>query len=167
MVNKMNKKRIPKLIIVADDIESDSMWSLRQEEQSCTCQDCGGMIFYIRKVWGVVAEDLDIGIMGWRGKRHYSLNELGINIYCAECGSSSEYYHSFSYDKDLVVCEHKDLDGEEMAEINYCLRQFNEKGDFKSSFNSSEVRLLKEKLLEYEKKHPFKIDKIKKKGGKK
>ena len=158
----MNKKRIPKLIIVADEIKSDSGWGLKQEEQMFTCQDCGGMIFYVKKILGVVAEELDIGIMGWRCDRNYSIREIGIDVYCAECGSCLEYYHSFSYDKESVVCEYKDIEGEEICEIEYCLRQFNEKGDFKSSFKSGESRLLKEKLLNYEKKHPVKVKKVRK-----
>ena len=169
----MNKRRIPKLIIVADEIEGNR-WGLKQEEQMFTCQDCGSMIFYVKKILGVVAEELDYAIMGWRSNRHYSIREIGIEIYCAECGTSSEYYNHFSYDKDSIICEHKDIDGEEIAEIEYCLRQFNEKGDFKPSYNFNEARILKEKLFSYEKKHPLKVDslkkktkKVKKKGGKK
>ena len=162
----MNKRRIPKLIIVADEIKGNT-WSLKQEEQMYTCQDCGSMIFYVKKILGVVVEELDIGIMGWRSNRHYSIREIGLNTYCAECGTFSDCYHTFLYDKGSVICEYEDIGGEGVAEIAYCLRQFNEKGDFKSSFNFGETKVLKEKLLEYEKKHPLKINKIKNKEGKK
>lgn len=152
----MNKKRIPKLIITADQIEEG--WGLRQEEQMTTCQSCGGMIFYVKKILGVIAEEMDFGVIGWRSKRNYRFTEIGLDIFCAECGDHHEYYHSFQYDKDAVVCEYTDLDGEEQGAIELCLRQFNEKGDFTPLYKTGEVTLLKDKLKAYELKHPIKLN---------
>jgi len=153
----MNKERIPKLIIKPDEIEMN--WNLKQEEQMFTCQSCGSMIFYVKKILGVIAEETDYQIYGWRGKRNYRIIEIGIDIFCSECGEHNEWYHTFRYDKDQVVCEYDDIGGEETGEIEFCLRQFNEKGKFTPLFKTGEARLLKEKLLEYEKKHPIKINK--------
>ena len=160
----MDKNRIPKLIITADQIESN--WGLRQEEQITTCQYCGGMIFYVEKILGVTAEENDYKIMGWRSKRNYSLTEIGLDIFCAECGKHSEGYHTFQYDKDAVVCAYDDIDGEEKEAIDFCLRQFNEKGDFTPPYHTAELKVLKKKLMDYEKKHPIKKEKAKKKKGK-
>jgi len=154
----MNKIRIPKLIIRADQIESN--WGLRQEEQITTCQYCGGMIFYVKKILGVVAEE-GCQILGWRSERNYQIREIGLTIFCAECGAHSENYHTFQYSKDAVVCTYEDIDGEEKEAIDFCLRQFNEKGDFIPPINTIELKLLKEKLKNYEKKHPLKLKKKK------
>ena len=159
-MNAKMKDRIPKLIIKAEEIEAN--WNLKQEEQMFTCQSCGSMIFYIKKILGVVAEESLFQIVGWRGKRNYQIREVGINLFCAECGKTNEYYHTFQYDKDAVVCNYDDIDGEEVNEIEFCLRQFNEKGKFTPLFKTGEAKLLKEKLEEYEKKHPIKLNKKKK-----
>ena len=159
----MNKKRIPELVIIPDQING-STWGLKLEENMFTCQDCGSMLVYVKKMLGVVAQDLDYGIVGWRSMRDYRVSEIGINLYCAKCGESIELFHKFVWHKDQVVCEYDDLEGEEMVDIEYCLRQYNEKGKFTPRYNNYEAKVLREKLAEYEKKHPIKLNK---KGGKK
>ena len=161
----MNKKRIPELVIIPDQIKGSTFWGLKLEENMFTCQDCGSMIVYVQKILGVTANDLDYSIVGWRSMRDYRISEIGINLYCAKCGESIELYHNFCWQKDQVVCEYDALEGEEMVDIEYCLRQFNEKGDFVPRFKTGETKLLKEKLVEYEKKHPLK--KLNKSGGSK
>lgn len=162
----MNKKRIPELVILPSEI-SGGTWGLKLEENMFTCTDCSSMIFYVKKIYGVIAENLEYSIIGWRSERHYQITEIGINLYCAKCGESREVFHNFCWDKDQVVCEYDDLDGEEMIDIEYCLRQFNERGDFTPRFKTGEAKLLKEKLIEYEKKHPVKLKKLNKSGGRK
>ena len=43
-----------------------------------------------------------------------------------------------------------------IVEIEHCLQQFNQKADFTSLYKYHGFTRLKEKLLEYEKKHPIK-----------
>jgi len=156
-----NKQRIPKLIVRADQIEGSGCFGLTHEEEMYKCYDCGGMIFYVKKILGIVAEESDFQIMGYRSKRRYSICPIGFNIYCSECSCFREDFSSFQYDKDAVVCSYDDIDGEEIAEIEFCLRQFNEKGNFTPLFATGESRVLKEKLMEYEKEHPIKVEKKK------
>jgi len=162
----MFKKRIPKSVIRVDEIESKEIFGLNLNENTVACDCCGSYLCYIKTNLGVVAEDDDYGIIGNRGNRTYNVREIGLTIYCAECGEYIESYSSFSYDRDKVVCTWDELGDSEKAEIDYCLSQWDQKGDFKPQWKCSEVNVLKEKLKEYEKKHPIKNENKKNKRRK-
>ncbi len=46
-----------------------------------------------------------------------------------------------------------ELGDAEMPEVEYCLNQFDQKKDFKPQYKWAELKELKEKLIEYEKKY--------------
>ena len=155
----MNEKnRIPKLVLTTGQIDSRGRFmDLSMSDTLISCYECNGNIFYIEKVFGVVVEEYDYGIMGNRSNRQYRLTEVGLVLHCAECGDTREHYDKWFYPEDKQVLSWFDLEDEspEYMEIDYCLRQFNQKGDFTPLYKCSEVNVLKEKLLEYEKKHPL------------
>lgn len=170
------QERIPKLVIKPGEIEDSSHWALSLNDNTTTCGGCGSHLFYIKQELGVVAEENDFGIWGNRSNktnRTYCVREIGLTLYCAECGEYEETYHNFCYDKDTMVCTWDELSAVEKVEIEYCLYQWNQKGDFKPQWKCVEANYLKKKLKEYEKKHPLKLEKrrVKKKkkvkGGKK
>ena len=148
----MNKKRIIKSIILPSELEK-AKWSYTLDEDIHKCDDCGSMIFYIKKRMGVVLEDHGIQIVNNLDTSYYSLREIGLVLYCAECGGYHEDYFTFQYDKDNVVCDMEDLDYSEMNEVQYFLGQWNQKKDYTSLYKTPETNLLKEKLMEFEKKH--------------
>ena len=169
------QERMPKLVIKPDEIDGPDAFGLNLNDNTVTCLDCGSHLFYIKEDLGVVAEESDYGIWGNRpnkNNRTYRVREVGLSIFCAECGAFNEIYHSFCYDKDTIVCSWDELGGAEKVEVEYCLNQFNQKGDFTPQWKTAETNVLKEKLIEYEQKHPIKLEKkkVKKKkvkGGKK
>lgn len=148
------KDRIPKLVILPGEISDNTGFALNLNEDTVTCNDCGSHLFYIKIEWGVVVEEHDYGILGNRSKRIYALREVGFALYCAECGQFEESYWKWFYPEDKVICTWDEINGAEKSEIEYCLRQFDQKGDFTPQYKCAEVNLLKEKLKEYEKKHP-------------
>jgi len=162
--------RIPKLVIKPDEIDDNNHWALNLNENTTTCNDCGSHLFYIKEELGVVAEENDYMVINNRSEKTYDVRVIGLTLYCAECGAVGELYYNFCYDEDKVVCSWDELGGSEKIEIGYCLNQWNQKGDFKPQWKCGEVVYLKEKLKEYEKKHPLKLDKprkVKKKSVKK
>ena len=169
------QERMPKLVIKPDEIDGPDAFGLNLNDNTVTCLDCGSHLFYIKEDLGVVAEESDYGIWGNRpnkNNRTYRVREVGLSIFCAECGAFNEIYHSFCYDKDTIVCSWDELGGAEKVEVEYCLHQWDQKGDFTPQWKSTETNVLKEKLIEYEQKHPIKLEKkkVKKKkvkGGKK
>ena len=134
-----------KSVIIADEIKNYSAGNLDNYQ----CYDCGGMIFYISKIMGVVHEVLDYGIVGYKDKNRFSLREYGWNIHCAECGNSREITF---YEKDNLVCDFDDLDNADKEEIDYCLAQYNQKKSYIPRYNSMSVQILLKKLKEYDKK---------------
>ena len=157
------KKQIHELVILPSEIKDNNSWGLNLNNNTTTCGDCGSHLFYIKEELGVVAEEHDMMIMNNRGHRMYNIRPIGLVLYCAKCSSFSEVYHSFCYDKDTIVCSWDELGGAEKIEIEYCLDQWDQKGDFKPQYKCSEVIYLKEKLKEYEKKHPLKLENKRKK----
>lgn len=161
------KNMMHKLVINPDDIQTDSgCWGLDLKEKGMWCPDCGSHLLYGTIEWGVVAEELDYGIMGYYDKRQYDLREIGFVFHCAECGCFIESYDKWLYPEDNLVMKYEDidmLDGVERMEVDHCLRQFNQKKDFTALYKYSGLIKLKEKLLEYEKKHPLKKKESKKK----
>jgi len=154
-----SKEMIHKLVINPVDIENDNYWGLDLKEKGLWCPDCGSHLMYGEIEWGVVAEILDYGIMGYHDNRQYTLREIGIHFHCAECGCFIETFSKWFYPEDKLVITYTDidmLDGVEKVEIEHCLQQFNQKKDFTPLYKYNGLTTLKEKLLEYEKKFPIK-----------
>ena len=161
---KDNPEQIKKLVIKPSEIEDNNSWRLILGKNLHSCGDCNSNLTYIKIEWGVVAEDDTYQVMGNRSKRMYISREIGLTVYCAECGCFDEYYSKWFYPEDKLIMRFEDIEEAEMLEVDYCLNQFNQKGDFKPQYSFSELGELKKKLLEYEKKHKLKR---KTKNGKK
>jgi len=159
----MNKERIHKLVIKPCDIDnSKGCFQINTNNNLLLCDDCKSPLFYIKINWGVVIEDNFYGIMYNKNNRVYCLREIGFVVYCAECSSYKEDYGKYFYPEDKIILSHFDLeelDDDERAEIHICLNQFNQKGDFTSRYKSGVFVDLKNKLIEYEKKHKIKENK--------
>lgn len=164
----MNKERIPKLVIKPCDIqERKGSFQICSNENLVMCYDCKSPLFYTKIDWGVVAEDNEYGIINNKSNRVYSLREIGLVLYCAECGSFLEHYGKYFYPENNVVFwdfDFDEIDSDERAEIECCLNQFNQKGTFEARYKSNIFVELKAKLLEYEKAHPVTNGKEKEKG---
>lgn len=154
-------ERINKSVLTADSIECRRGWSLAQKDNPVMCLYCKSPLFYIEIVWGIVEEERwsDIKVLGKEREPQYRLQEIGLNLYCAECGHYNESYYKYFYPQDKVVCSWNDeeLDYAEIEEITYCLEQFNRKGDFTPRYHNHEMEYLKRKLKDYEEKRNKKI----------
>ena len=158
-------ERINKLVLTADSIEC-KRWSLAQKDNPVLCSYCKSPLFYIGIEWGIVEErELHgIKVLGKEREPQYNIREVGLILYCAECGHFHENYSKYFYPEDKLVCSWSDdeLGLAEIEEIKHCLEQFNRNGDFKPNYKSTEMDYLKRKLLEYEKKYFPKNRKIRK-----
>ncbi len=153
----MNKERIVKAVIKADQIKDKCGWDLSSNENLVVCHSCMSALFYIKINYGVVAEDNDWLVMGNRSSRTFALREIGFNVYCAECGDFIEDYSKYFYPEDkLVFYDLDELYDDDRAELLVCLNQFNQKRDFTARYKNVLFDNLKKKLNEYEKKHPEK-----------
>lgn len=148
----MNKKRIIKSIILPDEVGGNGKWYPNNEDRY-SCYDCGSLLFYLHKIMAVVQEDSIFQIVGHKDKTHYSLREAGFNIFCAECGTSRDMHW---YDKDNMVVEFDDLDYADVEEVEYCLAQYNQNKTYTPRYKTNTVKILKEKLEEYEKEKKLK-----------
>lgn len=151
-------ERINKSVLTADSIETGRGWSLAQKDSPVLCFYCKSPLFYVGITWGVTEEKELLGnikILGKEREPQYSLREIGLNLYCAECGHFHNDYSKYFYPKDKIVCSWSDeeLDLAEIEEIKYCLEQFNRKGDFTPLYPNKEMGYLKKKLKEYEEKY--------------
>ena len=162
---KDNPKQIRKLVINPDEIEDDNSWRMSLNDILHSCQFCNSNLCYIKMNWGIVAEDSEYGVMGNKSNRIYRLIEVGLVIYCAECGEGYEHFGKWFYPEDKLVMIFDEIGDAEKIEVEYCLNQFDQKGDFKPQYNCTELNGLKEKLIEYEKKYPVK-ESENSKGGK-
>lgn len=158
---KDNPKQIKKLVISPDEFNDKNHWTLNANENLVSCYACNSNLSYVVIEWGIVAEDNDYSVWGDRSNRTYELREIGLNVYCAECGEFNDDYSKYFYPEDRLVMTFDELEDVEINEIKHCLLQFNQKGNFKPLWKNSKLNLLKEELLEYEKKHPIKVDKKK------
>jgi len=152
---KDNPEQIRKLVIKPDEIKDENSWSMSLNKNLHSCQDCNSNLTYIKINWGVVAEDNNYSVLGDRSTRTYSLREIGLTIYCAECGCFHENYAKWFYPEDKLIMRFDELEEVEMPEVEYCLNQFDQKGDFKPQYKWFELNELKRKLIEYEKKFPI------------
>lgn len=151
-------ERINKSVLTVDSIEDGRGWSLAQKENPVLCFYCKSPLFYVNMVWGVVEEEKlfeNMKVLGKEREPQYWLREIGLNLYCAECGHFHDDYYKHFYPKDKLVCcwNDEELDFAEIEEIKHCLEQFNRKGDFNPNYDSKEMIYLKNKLKEYEKKY--------------
>ena len=156
---KDNLKQIKKLVISPDEFDDENNFSLSLHDNLVSCRSCGSNLSYVKIRWGIIAEDNWFEILGDRGNRRYELREIGLDVYCAECGDFNEFYSKWFYPEDKLIIGFDELEDVEMHEIKHCLNQFNQKGNFKPLWKNYKVDLLKEKLIEYEKKHPIKVEK--------
>jgi DNA-directed RNA polymerase subunit RPC12/RpoP len=151
----MNKKRFPKLVIVPSELSQESFYN----KDFIKCPYCNSNLIYVRIDEGIIKEENWYGVMGNKSNRTYRVQEVGFSFYCAECGDFIEHYAKFFHDDEIVHEFEKDLDEDERAEIEYCLSQFNQKRDFVPQYKFPELNIIKEKLLEFEKKYPEKEEK--------
>ncbi|MEK6951836.1 MAG: hypothetical protein AABX29_02370 [Nanoarchaeota archaeon] len=158
-------ERINKSVLTADSIESKRGWSLAQKDGIVLCYYCKSPLFYFLKELGIVEESnlWDIKVIHKEREPQYILREVGLLLYCAECGNFHDDYSKYFYPKDKLVCGWSDeeLDIAEIEEIMYCLEQWNQKGDFTPRFKNSQMNYLKKKLKEYEEKYYGKKLKVK------
>jgi len=159
---KDNPEQIKKLVIKPSEISDNNSWDLSLNKNLFSCMDCNSNLAYIKIEWGVVEETHWYGIMGNEDNRTYALREIGLTIYCAECGCFHEHYSKWFYPEDKMIMRFDELEDAEMPEVEYCLMQFDQKKDFKPQYKFSKLDELKEKLLAYEKKYPLKVEKKKK-----
>ncbi len=156
-------ERINKSVLTADSIETRKGWSLAQKDNPVLCEYCKSPLFYVGIDWGIVEESSlfnDIKVIGKERNFQYYLREVGLILYCAECGNFNNHYSKYFYPEDKLVCSWNDeeLDIAEIEEIKHCLEQFNRKGDFIPNYQSPEISFLKKKLVEYEEKNSCKND---------
>lgn len=159
---KTKEERMPKLVIKPEFINTSWGYGLEDNVNLMICPFCLSPLHYIKINWGVVAENGFIQVMHNRSERCYQLREIGLSVYCAECGEFIECYSKWFYPEDRMITNFYDLDElgmDERAEIQNCLSQFNQKGDFVSRYKSNVFDNLKEELKKYEKKHPIKNSK--------
>jgi len=142
----MNKKRIIKTVIRPDEIDT-KMFGLALHDDRQFCGDCGSLLFYIKKMIGVVKEENDIQVWGNKDKTTYRLTDIGFEVYCAECGEMEEIY--FQYQKD-IVCNFDELDNAEKEEVDYWLAQYNQKKDYVPRYKTANTNILKRKIEEHE-----------------
>lgn len=148
-------KRIIKNVIMPVSIETRNGWSLSQKDNIFLCYQCKSPLMYIRQEHGVVEEEPHFPVENNRRKDYYMLRVVGLAIHCAECGAFQNDFSKWFYPEDKQVCswDEEELDMAEREEIEYCLIQFNQNGDFEPRFKSGELAYLKKKLEEYEKKN--------------
>ena len=163
----MNKARMIKAVIIPQEIKVSGGFGLARNSNIIKCDSCLSPLAYARIEWGVVAQEYDYGIIGNRSNRQYNLTEVGLILYCAECGDFINDYHKSFYPEDKLVLfdigMFDEIDDDERAEVECCLNQWNQKGNFTSRYNNPLFKELKEKLIEYEKKYPIKQEEKKKK----
>lgn len=155
------KKGLIKYVVAVDSIETRGGWTLAQKENVARCPNCGGNIFYVRKEHGVVDESDDHeDLFREKDMRCYHLRQIGLALYCAECGEMEDFYDKFFHPTDKVVCswDDEELEYGEMEEVNFALLQFNKTGKMKLGYSDSNIKYLQRKLEEYEKEHPKKIN---------
>ena len=158
---KDKQRKTEKLVIVPSDIDYNN-FSLPTNENLQCCLDCNSNLHYIVLKYGVVVEEYDYGVMHNRSNRIYTLRPVGIDIFCAECGCFNEFYTKWFYPEDKLVIlfdELVEIDAVEKAEVEHCLNQYDQKGNFQPLYKCSCLSELKKKLDEYEKKHPVKVEK--------
>jgi len=123
----MESDRILKIVIKPSKIEARNKWSLAEKENLWNCYDCKGHLFYARVEHGVVKENTEYQILGHKNKTNYSLREIGMSLYCAECGSFQEFWNKNFYDTNQLIIswDDKELDGAEKEHIEQALEEYN------------------------------------------
>lgn len=156
------KNRLMKSVLTPNSIETRGMWSLAQKENVFLCDECKSPLMYVRQEHGVVEEEFAFPNLDGKEK-YFALRVIGLALYCAECGTFQDDFYKYFYPEDKLVCswDDDDLGLADLEEIQYCLQQFNNTGDFKATHESKEIRYLKEKLKEYIKNNPKKESKKK------
>jgi hypothetical protein len=153
----IENERIPKLILLSSNIGLNNGFNASRDFNKCS--NCGSNIFYIKSVFGIVAENQEYMVLNNKEKRTFCLREIGFDIYCAECGDYCDDFHQYIYKKDDLVMSFDELEDYEKEEVGYCLAQYNQKHDFTQNYKATNLNLMKEKLNEWVKEHPIKEDK--------
>lgn len=101
---KMMKEveRINKSVLTADSIKARRGWSLTQKDNPVLCRYCKSPLFYVGIEWGIVEEEelfKDIKVVGKEREPQYWIREIGLILYCAECGHYHEDYFKYFYRK--------------------------------------------------------------------
>ena len=136
-----NERRIPKLVIIPQDIDKKIYF-----KEFMQCHECNSNLMYILEEQGIVKED-DYYITGNKSKMYFRLSVVSIHTHCAECGHYVENYFRL-YDENKVVYTFEDyLDEDDKAEIEHCISQFNQNHDFKPLYKFPELDKIKEALL--------------------
>ncbi|MAG77630.1 MAG: hypothetical protein CL811_12820 [Colwelliaceae bacterium] len=155
-------ERINKSIITADSIEARKGWTLANKDNPVLCHYCKSPLFYIGLVWGIVDEsdfNKEFKVIGQEHGSYY-MREVGLILYCAECGHFHEHYYKHFFPNDKIICtwDDEEIDIAEIEEIRYCIAQYNKNGDFEPHFNNCQMNYLKKKLREYEEANINKIE---------
>ena len=171
---KQEKNTMLKNVLTAESIETKRSWGFNLKENIITCCDCLSPLFYLARHWGVVEEESFSGIkiVGYRlGNKYLALREVGLVVYCAECGVFNEDYSTWVYpDKKIIVTwRDEEIDYAEREEIEQALSVYNNTGQVKANYESSAVIHLRKEIKEYEEKNkiPSIMGKDNKKGRKK
>ena len=161
---RQEKKFILKNVLTADSIDSRGSFGFGMEDNKVICDDCLSPLFYVAKTWGIVEETWDYNVVGFRGKQNLALRELGLALFCSECGAFNDDFDTWVYPDEKVVCTWKDdgLDYAEKEVIQAAINSYNRTGEVKGFYESSEIKYLREKVREYEEKNNIKT--VKKNG---
>ena len=150
------EKRIPELVIIPSQIEGRK-FGINVDNDLVKCYYCGSNLFYVVIRKGIVSEDHSYGILGNKSNRVCSVREIGFSLYCSKCGSFNEHYDKWFYPEDqLIYAFDDDLDESELAEIDWCLSQYDQKGDFEDRYKFGQLETIKKALIEYDLKYPIK-----------
>lgn len=164
---KQEKKYILKNVLTADSIEGKTSWGFNTEDNKVLCPDCLSPLFYVSKEWGIVEEESQFPVVGYiMGKKHLVLREVGLALYCAECGAFEERYDTWAYPDNKIICtwRDEDLDYAEIGEIEYAMNVYNKTGDLdkkKFLYKGTWLYTFQEKIKEYEKKNKIDIEELK------
>lgn len=117
--------RIPKLVLKKIEIETKNF------NIDCTeCYECNGNLFYIAEEFGIAYEG-DYKVSGYVFKKgSLSLTNVGMTLFCAECGSHNEGYNKWMFDDDKIVhsWDRDDLDADDKDMIEVFLSKLNKTG---------------------------------------
>ena len=157
---RQEKNIIQENVLTLNSIEGSKGWTLAQKDNAFACYECGGYLFYVRRQWGVVEESSvlakNVNKAGYTlGNKYLALREACLDLYCAKCSYFEDRHYKWLYPDDKIVCSWDDdeLNYAERGEIEYALNIYNHTGQVKGSYESGEVKYLREKITEYEKKN--------------
>lgn len=155
---RQEKNTILKNVLTPNSIETRGSWSLAHKDNIIQCMECKGSLFYVRRQWGIVEEETMMGIevAGYkRGNRYLVMREIGLALYCGECGQFEDDFSTWVYPEDKTICtwDDEELGIAEKEEVYQAIDVYNHTGEVKANYESGQIRYLREKVKEYEKKN--------------